>query len=180
MIIKKLSLKTEADYEEVKLTLTELLAGKINGIELRDTTQILEDFINCVKHSSESVNESLERFKELAASAEIIKLPTLISFFIKNLKDEEMEKFVRQNMVVSYAKSYEASLNKNNQANQLQEVLVAQSISNQINEFGEQNSLENYLKPSITKPNSQVNHKQNPNHQDHNKNSSKGWNFVHN
>ncbi|CAF0901705.1 unnamed protein product [Brachionus calyciflorus] len=74
-------------------------------------------------------------------------------------------------MVVSYAKSYETSLNKNTQVNQLQEVLVAQSVSNQNNGLSEPrvNSRENQLKQSIIKSNSQINHKQSPNHQDHRK-----------
>ncbi|CAF0988877.1 unnamed protein product [Brachionus calyciflorus] len=89
----------------------------------------VNETINAVNNGSNGSNYTV--LDQNKTSLEWIE----VKFPILHQHDEEMEKFVRQSMavasevrtqtldiVVSYAKSYEASLNKNNQANQLQEV----------------------------------------------------------
>ncbi|CAF0882494.1 unnamed protein product [Brachionus calyciflorus] len=128
-IIKKITVNSNSSYEQVKKCLLDLLDEPTKFNSSIDAPQALESFFNCIKRSNESIDQYLNRLKSLAAIAEVTKEQILISFFIKNLKDETMEKFIRQSlalreslvdgsgvvlptleMVVNYAKSYETSL----------------------------------------------------------------------
>jgi hypothetical protein len=126
-LLKQLPIQPSTSYLELKNMLKlEVIRTNPSKRQDDDIVAAMEGFSKCYKLSEEGVEQFFKRFLSAAAKAENYREATLVSYFLRNLKDPSLEKLIRQSIslrdslsdsnvtppsletIVSYAKSYEA------------------------------------------------------------------------
>ncbi|CAF1061631.1 unnamed protein product [Brachionus calyciflorus] len=125
-LLNEIQFEQSMTYDELKMVLGVQLRNRQHGRKEPNIVAAMENFTKCFKGREESIEDFLSRFLSFADKAEINKESTLVSYFINNLQNQQMEQFIRQSVslyqsiansdediplslatIVKYAKAYE-------------------------------------------------------------------------
>ncbi|RNA09210.1 hypothetical protein BpHYR1_049097, partial [Brachionus plicatilis] len=97
-LLSEIQLEQSMNYDEVKMVLNGRFKNHQNVRTEPNIVAAMDNFTKCFKGREESCDEFLSRFLSFAEKAEINKESTLVSYFINNLQNKQMEQFIRQSV----------------------------------------------------------------------------------
>lgn len=99
-LLSEIPVEQSMNYDEVKMVLSGRLKNRQNFRTEPNIVAAMDNFTECLKGREESCDEFLSRFLSFAEKAEINKESTLVSYFINNLQNKQMEHFIRKSVSI--------------------------------------------------------------------------------